>query len=703
MPIAGLDSFLKQNNALLESPLKELENATIGVDVAHFIASILAQNVDIKFESLGGFPITLSSHLDSILASLKEFNIKLVFVFSGLKPVHILESRKVPNMTKLELAQSTAWKLNKSFRGVDYQIDTRPIDTILMYLLKERDIEFQVAPYFANHQLKYLFDIGLIDAMLTSNDSLLLFNFENGNGGGKIIVGFNPPQNKFNYIDLTFMLQCFQMSFQQFRQISLFVGNLFQPYPFSNDSFQAASMNYQSVINDLKNDQKRSNFLKGLTLIRFTPVLKLDGRVEPIPMDSPKAFLEKKFTDPTAVNLPGDIYYVLGPKLPDEFFFYQSIGLKCLNIIESISSPIERLPIDLLTSPMYENLINSDLSIQIRGDLINSLTMKFNRAFQRSQINLISYLKTKPVEDKIIRTTPDNVNFIDSLIVHQNFGEKFILGHFIKNLSNDYLNDCKNREIKLLLTNYELIGTSILRSMVTYELILKNGEISEWLSPLVKFSKNNTFDIETALLIIILFKRLPNMNKSMLLTPKLKSIIVTPPTSGNISDEISIISKFATLYKSSPTGTVQFQGTISRELRHFNSTISKLQNEINESIYVHMIRLLLSNFNDYGKLSRESKIWNEISSDVPFQHITSTISGLLVQTALEQSAMGKPIDLSQFNNVLVNPQLDCENAFKFVLKIFKLIDLLAENNLINFEIVQLMKSSKSVIESIKFV
>lgn len=702
MPISGLDSFLKKCGALLDSPISDLQNGTIGVDVAHFLTTLLPANGpnSHKFEPLGGFPLNFIAQFDALLETLKLFNIKLVFVFAGLDPVHILESKKTPSSitSRSEISHLNAWKANKPFRDSDMEINTRSIDTLLMELLIERDIEYQVAPYFSNHQLKYLLNVGLIDAMFTSNDSLLLFSQETQ--GGKVITNFSIPTNRFHYIDFTFMLQSIQLSFRQFRQLALFVGNKFQPYPISPDGFESSIMKYQSLINQsLKLQDNKTKFLKGLALTQFAPVLKLDGRVESIPLNSKKLFLEKKYTDPAEVEFPGDIYLVLGPKLPDEFFFYQSIGLTCFNIIESISFPIERLPIDMLTSPMYESLVNSDLSIKIRGDLINLLTLKFNRAFQRSPINLVSYLKTKPVEDAINRNPPAYIKFVDSLVIHQRFGDRFLLDHFVKNLSDEYLSECITRDNKLLSTDYELIGTSLLRSMVTYELITTEGGITKWLSSLTKFLKSNNFNAETALLITLLFKRLPNMSKTMLLTPK-----VSPLTDPKIEicDEISIISKLATLYKSKITDTAtSFQAPVSRELRHFISITSKLTEEVNESISVHMVKLLLSNTNDYEKISRDSKKWREISSDMPFKCPQSTVSGLMIQTVLEQSSTGTPINLSQFENVIVNPLEEAQNALKFVLKTIKFIDSLTEDELVNSEIGQLMKSSKLLVESIK--
>lgn len=688
MAIAGLDVALRKRGGFVDAPLEQLQNATLGVDARHLVGILLGKDGDATFEALGGVPATLQVRLGTWMEDLAAQNTRVVFVFEGLRSKHALDARKAltPNV---KVALDAAWKAGKPLRGVEGLEDTRVFDAILMDWLAAKGAEFIVAPYYAQHQLKYMLDNGVIDAMMTSNEALLLFALTTGQPlEGRVIVGFS--QNKFQYLDLALTMQALQLTMtmalptcvQVFRQMAMLAGNVFQPYKITDLGFEAILASYQSVMGSLKKEDQ-TKFLNGMALLKFTPVLKQDGCVAPIPFETTKSFLSGNFEDPKLETLPGDIYQVFGAKFPDEYFFYQSIGLGCLDTVESTSSIVEKLPIDQLMSVLYENLTTSDQSLQLRADLVNLLTSKFNRAFQRVPIKVQSSLRGKVVEETLSRFPPDYVGLVDSLVVHQAYGEDFILDHFVTSLSGEYVEKCRSDRTKLLATNYELVATSLLRGLVTYGLLDGAGKPTTWLDTLVSFAKTNNVDVEEMMLVTLLFKRVPNLTKRMFVDPKPKSLI----RASLVSEEIALISKLASIHVVTPTGS--YNGPVSQELRHFTSCVTKLKWDASECVKVHMIRMLLANDRDYAKVSRESVEWKAVSKNVPFKVPPSALCGLLAQTALEQTQSKAPLDLSAFDPVLANASAVLLETINFVLKTFKLIALLAQQGLVNADLAAL--------------
>lgn len=647
MAIAGLEQVLQQRGCFLDGALAELAGRVVG-----FEADALLREVQISNLAADSFGSKVKNGLLAIFHALELLDITPVVVLHGLDPAYILECRKN----------------DKSIPP-----HNRHMDKLLINFLIEQDIEYQVAPFFAHHQLFYLLKERIIDAVYSSTETLLLFD----TGVGRVITSLNVAQSKFKYIDLRMSLQTLAIPMYRLRQLSVASGCLFRPLksntkPFTNVLYFDNSLNLE----------------KGLGLIHYTPVLKVDGKVEPISMNFAKSFLT--YNEPQVDNIPGDLYKILGFKLPDEYFRYQSIGLSGLNHVEpTFGIFVENASIfENSCPPIYSKLMNSTFAVDIKEKIINKFTSKFSMAAQKKVIELVCFQNGKTSKESLSR---DN-HLSSKLIIHQSFGSNFILEHFVANLSN-LISSSTTKEITMLETNYELIGTALLNTLITYSLVSLDGKLTAPLSKLINYIKlNNTLDVESALLILLLFKSLPNLSKSDLLTPKLSSIDL--PNDG-AKDEINLISKLSMLYYVKDSSMTSLE-TPSKPLRNFGLILSKLSNDLSDCVSIHLIDTLLKNSIDLSKFTRDNKAWSQIIVNSPFQREYSAINGLMVQTILEQKIQGKDADYTKFSGI---PPNQFKKSLQFVSHICELVELFSEDEkLVTAEVLELFRSSRLLVQ-----
>lgn len=201
------------------------------------------------------------------------------------------------------------FRLNTNIESKRFQSD------LIKYFI-ENDIIYQVAPFSSWIQLDYLLQNNFIDAIYGPTDCLMLPNLD------KFILGMEFPNKDFRFIDKNRLLKDFGISYDEFIDISMTVGNDLQPtvlpplqiYPNNKlfeialemalntgTNFYAYQLNNRSI-NDNINANNTSNtttsttttsttttnnsnnyilfYQRGCASLRHMPVLQSDGRVE---------------------------------------------------------------------------------------------------------------------------------------------------------------------------------------------------------------------------------------------------------------------------------------------------------------------------------------------------------------------------------------------------------------------------------------
>ena len=187
------------------------------------------------------------------------------------------------------------FRLNTNIESKRFQSD------LIRYFI-ENDITYQVAPFSSWVQLDYLLQNDFIDAIYGPTDCLMLPNLD------KFILGMEFPNKDFRFIDKNRLLKDFQISYDEFIDISMTVGNDLQPtvlpplqiYP-SNKLFEIAlemvlntgtnfyayQLSNRSVNNSINANSTSTGttnytllYQRGCASLRHMPVLQSNGRVE---------------------------------------------------------------------------------------------------------------------------------------------------------------------------------------------------------------------------------------------------------------------------------------------------------------------------------------------------------------------------------------------------------------------------------------
>ncbi|SCU88258.1 LADA_0E09120g1_1 [Lachancea dasiensis] len=340
MPIKSLETFLFEKGLVGTYPIESLKNATLGIDVDHYVSRLLTAKREQYLDAIGGFPTSLKMYLESDLQVFQEYDITPLFIFSGSPvanqaeasgyytasaseaaaaalnasnsgPMSSASSLPVRTVKEATLAQRhkgwTQWTnllSNNQNTYIDQPLtptepfrynvplDTKRFQSDLIQFFISRKIHYQVAPYSSWFQLAYLLRKGYIDAIYGPTELLMLQSVE------KFILGMEFPNKEYRFVDSNRVLSEFRCSKEEFIDISMAVGNDLQPYTLSplriypsQQLFEIALemvMNsgtdfyaYQ-LVNPIKSESTLSvaRYQKGVSALRYMPVLKENGKVE---------------------------------------------------------------------------------------------------------------------------------------------------------------------------------------------------------------------------------------------------------------------------------------------------------------------------------------------------------------------------------------------------------------------------------------
>ncbi|SCU94132.1 LAFA_0F20076g1_1 [Lachancea sp. 'fantastica'] len=550
MPIKSLESFLFERGLVGSYPIESLKNATLGIDVDHYVSRLLTSKREQYLDAIGGFPTSLKLYLESDLQVFQEYEITPVFIFSGSPvatqaeasghytaaaaeaaaaasnanlsgPVGSVSGSSSRTPKEAVLAQRhkawTQWTnllSNNQSTYVDQPIppteafrynvplDTKRFQSDLIAYLISRGICYQVAPYSSWIQLAYLLQQGFIDAIYGPTELLLLGSVE------KFILGMEFPNKEYRFVDSKRVLNDLRCSMEEFIDISMAVGNDLQPYTLSPLGVYPSQQLFEvaldmvltsgtdfyayQFVNPVKAESTLlvSRYQKGVSALRYMPVLKEDGKVELFSAerskDATSAGSDSTQSTPSSAGssdvIPSDVHDVVAQRLPHEYYFYRSLGLTSGKLLDALTTGVyaEEPPLDGGSSDSYRQLVKDSVE-QFKNKEINQLTQPINRYYQIKPIKQVKWFAPDDPVTLTNRATPPIFDRVNLLVVKTGNSElEFSISNFIstlngaQSLSQSFVskqvifpNSVPSSE--KLSTSFDLLATSFLRTLTLLE------------------------------------------------------------------------------------------------------------------------------------------------------------------------------------------------------------------------------------------
>lgn len=778
MPIKSLESYLFERGLVGSYPIEALKNATLGIDVNHYISRLLTSKREQYLDAIGGFPTSLKMYLESDLKVFRDYNITPVFVFGGSLVRDQLEDSGYLNGYAAEASNhgvaaaagihpaSPGIRANKEaiysqrHRGwtqwnnliISYQnsyidqpvppqepfryntiIETKRFQADLMAYFIDREIIYQVAPYASWSQLSYLLHSGYIDAIYGPTDCLMLSNVD------KFILGMEFPNREFRFIDKLRVFKEFNCSYDEFLDIAMAVGNDLQPttlpplqiYPapqlfeIALEMVIATATNFYAYqfSNPVKSESSEfiEKYQKGVSALRYMPVLKDNGRVEfceeggivndprasaknnalsdnPTTPQNEKPQTKDKnvsSTSSTPRPIPTDVHDFIAQKLPSEYYFYRSLGLASGRLFDAITTGVYAVepPLDGGFTKSYRDLVKKSVDA-FKNKEINLLTQPINRYYQIKPIKQVNWFAPEDPIALTNRISPPIFEKLNRLIVKTDLADKkFSISEFIKllNGSQDLSQDFISPEVifpnsvsleKKLSSPFDLLSTALLRSLHLLEFFDYDAEKkilkpTKWGFTLLKL--NELFvdpQHQEAIFVLLVFLKLNVLSLSEETAPPSSSALsqATVRSYPQESLYILLLTRVLTLYQVEQKSS-NYHGPIDKKTLIFSEHLDFVRENLDDLFEAVIVSSLTSG--EFDRLSLNDYQWQQkVVRNCPFKLSTpNTIMAMMYEFFLQKylhngNAKSDAIALisSEFQTVKYTPNLEeqFQRAQKFL-------------------------------------
>lgn len=690
MPIKSLESYLFERKLVNTSSIDVLQNATVGIDVEHYLSRIYTFKKEQFLAGIGGIPSSLKDYIQSDLQVFNEFNIKPVFIIPGLKLQLQVSDFQTNELTPQEQQLDNTWtKLNSKnnspytysnynnelFRLFTDPLPISPMINDLIQLFIANDIEYLISPYDSLFQLSYLYQSRAIDMIYGSTD-LLLTQID------KFILGMEFQSKDFRFVDKTKVLTELSLSERQFTDLSIMVGcnvqphtfpnfpplpkpNPLQPYPqlsyfkigldivYQYQQFSGASdlLGYVASLND---PVLYDLYLKAHSALKYIPVLNQDGEVLLYAQELHKLGLGAKvdalteadqasLTDKQkqmAVRIPNNIHDFISQRLPPEFYFYQLIGIVPLDLLNAITQGKlnVRPPLESGLSDGYKNLITSPYYLRVIDKQFNLLTQLLARYYQVKKVQVKFWFKEEP-EQLNNRITPPVFQQVNQLYVKKGaatFSLKLLLAN-VDEASTSLKGD------EQIVKQGDVVATVVLRALKLLEILTDKGLLSvgRILKRFVAEHDVKEDVLEKLILLLLLIEsgtlKLNQTNRFYPSVPKaFKHAEADSQLSTDDASKIALISRVFSLLKFN-IHPINYQGPISRALLNFRSYVKFIQQNLINTIEATLIDFLARNDHNNIKLAYTKKSeWHALVKALPFfKDLNNTLLGVVSEIYFE--------------------------------------------------------------------
>ncbi|KAG7195905.1 uncharacterized protein KQ657_002290 [Scheffersomyces spartinae] len=692
MPITSLESFLFERKLVSSCPIEILQNSTIGIDVDHYLYRIYTFKKEQFLPGIGGVPSSLKDYIHLDLQVFKEFNIKPIFVIPGMKIQIQKHDYKTGELSQQEQHIETTWmKLSnkppysynnmESFRLYSESLPVRPMIHDLITYFIDIGVDYMVAPYDVSFQLSYLYQNNIIDIIYGSTD-LLLTQLD------KFILGMEFQSKDFRFIDKAKVLHDLSLSERQLMDLSILVGcelqptmfpifppipkpNLTQPYPQLSYFKMGLDIIYQYSYNNNSNDlygfimglqdpTLLELYQKGHTALKCIPVMNKDGYVELYNVEMAKLgiknnidFLEhekepeseESTSAGNVVKVPNDVHDIISQRLPPEFYFYQSIGLLPVGLLEAITQGQlhVRPPLESSLNDNYKRLVTSKFYTESLDRQFNLITQLLTRYYGFRKINVKFWFRDEEEKLNNRMFTPVSKMVEKLFIQEEESSNEFNLTKFWTQLNGGSFTAVKNKKITSV---SDIISTILLRVLYLYGIVdnktLKLTNLGKIFQRFVQENPESN-NINNLMLLLLLIKtqtiRFDEINNEFTSVPKFfKELSNDESISFEKTKLITMIARVFTLVKLN-ISPINYQGPISRGLLNFRSFVGYVSNDL-----IHLFECLLVDFivheenNDLRNSLKNKQDWYQLISQLPFyKEVPNTLLGVMVEIYFEYS------------------------------------------------------------------
>lgn len=693
MPIKSLESFLFERKLVSTLSIDLLRNATVGIDVEHYLSRIYTFKKEQFLLAVGGIPSSLTDYLSSDLHVFKEYNIKPVFLVSGLSIQLQNHDYETNEFLLLEAHLAGTWnKLtarsannpyaynspnNDSFRVFTDPLPVRPMVRDLISYFIANGIDYLVSPYDASFQLLYLHRAGVIDVVYGSTDMLVT-------SIDRFILGMEFQLQDFRFVDKAKVLAELNLTERQFADLAVMVGCSVQPVTFPNFPplpkpnpiqpfpqlsyfklgldivYQYLSFNGNSAadlygyILSLNDPAITDLYLQGHFALKFLPVLTTEGSVglyaqelAKLGFENPADLLTSENGDaPPTIKVPNNVHEIVSQRLPPELYFYQLVGLIPLELLEAITRGKLNIrpPLEGGLSISYKKLITSERYHRNLDLQFNLLTQLLARYFQVKKVQVLYWFKDEVIELNN-RLTPPFFQQIGRLYASGG-QESFALSRFLGNLKQNYAETPIPQELS---KNDDIISTVLLRTLFLLGLIdNKTGEVSSAGVILKKFVAKHEAELSEknlqmlVVLLLLLQSQVVTLNefsREFFHVPKYAKEFPSEQDTTLTADElnkITLISRVFSLLKFN-IQPINYMGPISRSLLNFRSQLKHVQSQLINSLQVVLVDFIVRQDKNNLKANYSDKdSWYRLIKQLPwYEDLNNTLLGVVAEIWFE--------------------------------------------------------------------
>ncbi|TPX49988.1 hypothetical protein SeLEV6574_g01139 [Synchytrium endobioticum] len=442
MPIRNLDAFLAERGLLQTAALSDLKGARLGIEGTAWVKKVMRSYTGVTRSNsvpaiipldgpgpsltnnggsasemtvtaaggrimdsilgtvvcMGGTPplATLETIVERELNGFKQYDIQPFFVFKGLD----ITKRERPFTAEDARPgkRNRAWdeySRNLRDQAMTLMVGSNSLNFqdylhIIMRILAEKNVEFMRAPYFAWAQLAYLQQLSIPDrpwiSAIHSTTEILLYDVDS------VITQIDFDRGIFTYVNKQNVLHDLGVYSDQFLDICLIAGfdwvwtfpplNVQPPEAFqfitavkfvtqAPGGVYAALAPYKNSPTVIKRNYI-DEFMRARCAVKYHMVLTETATVEPMNKEA----------------APGDMDLCIGPRLPDEIYFYMSQGLISPTVLNAITSGyyLEHHPLDNGETNEYRTFLESEDIVELRAQALGLLTWGLHKQYQSKRV-----------------------------------------------------------------------------------------------------------------------------------------------------------------------------------------------------------------------------------------------------------------------------------------------------------------------------
>ncbi|CAG8439730.1 12089_t:CDS:10 [Ambispora leptoticha] len=607
--IRHLDIFTNERRLQQQSSLSLLKETRLGIEGAFWLRKLLQNSgKEPATAAIGGIPIGLKNAIEKELGLLKSFGIIPFFVFNGLSVIRKDKPFSTEDTRPSKRAQAwDAYEKGKHDQAYNTWASSGFIhQPDLLYfvfnVLKDNDVEFMRAPYFAWGQkgtCNWLSKKTILNDLTISDEQFL---------DVCILAGFEycttfPPLNtefsSFTFKSVHDLIKQYKTGF-----------NAVQNYA---DHPGVIKQNYMDI------------FCRTRCAIKYHLVLTDEGKVEPLNSD----------------NAPSDIHEFIGYRLPDEIYYYLSKGLMSPQVINTLISGvlIENPPLCNGDTQEYRRFLNELL--ELRAQAMGLLTQPLHQFYQSRKVVSLYWFEPN-AEHVLSHNVAPSVHEILSTwnvlgrgLEDEKKAQKVDIYFLFKVCCSTATDDQAAKTImpknndKLIETREEILANVLWELLQLRKFLTTSHKHTSWGAAFKKAlgsSKSKTDSHQEQLFSALELIRFGYLNGN----PYSRSYYGSP-TVGTEEERKHILLISRTLSMVSPKYQGKpWVGPISRELLAFNSFVKAL----NRSLRNLCEMLTLSTFLNRDCLN-ERNDYLDIALSLPFVHDVNTGLGIIAKTYLE--------------------------------------------------------------------